>query len=186
MTRKITIGMVVAVACAGILSPAHAAPFPLNGTVAPHCSLGASSGPLTINTTVPADGKLDPALNGRTFSLTGVFCDAPSTIHLSATALRRSPPKTSVLNGQSQAANYTATATGWTTTAASVMTSETSPLGSTTVFTGSPRSQNTAKAGSITLTVTNFTTVVGDKGLGQKLVDGAYSATITISLTPGS
>jgi hypothetical protein len=189
MIRKIAIGLISAVACVGALSPAHAAPpanFAVNGNVQSHCSLGTSPGPLTVSTTVPASGKLDPALNGRTFNLSGLFCDAPSNIKVSATTLRRNPPKASVPNGQSQAANFTATATGWASTPATVTTTEVSPLGSATVFNGTPRSQSSAKSGSVTVTVNNFTTVVGPNGNGQKLVDGAYSSTITVSLTPGS
>jgi hypothetical protein len=189
MIRKISICLVAAAACTGAFSPLHAAPpssFPVTGRVASRCSLGSSSGSLLISTTVPSNGKLDPSLNGKTFTLTGVFCDAPSTIRLSATELRRSPPVDKVPNGQSEAANFTATVTGWSTTPATVTTSETSPFGSSTVFIGNPQSQPSAKIGNLTVTVNNFTTVVGQIGFGQKLIDGPYSATITVSLTPGS
>ena len=189
MIRKISICLVAAAACTGATSFVHAAPpsnFPISGHVASTCSLGSSTGSLIISTTVPSNGKLDASLNGRTFNLTGLFCDAPSTIKLSATELRRSPPVNKVPNGQSEAANYSATATGWSSTPATVTTTETSPFGSTTVFVGTPRSQPSAKIGNLTVTVNNFTTVVGPNGLGQKLIDGPYSATITVSLTPGS
>ena len=189
MIRRLSIGLVSVAASVGAFSPALAAPpktFAVTGNVASRCSLGSSPGPLTVTTTVDSNGKLDPTLSGRTFSLTGLFCDAPSSIKVSSTVLRRNPPNASVPNGQSQAANFTTTATGWTTTAASVTTAETSPLGSTTVYAGTPRSQTSPKAGSVTVTVNNFTTVVGPNGNGQKLVNGAYSATITVSLTPGS
>lgn len=188
MFRRTTIAIVV-FACAGAITPAHAAPpanFRVSGNVHSTCSLGTSSGSLLISTTVPSNGKLDTSLNGKTFNLSGLFCDAPSTIKLSATELRRSPPVDKVPNGQSEAANFTATATGWSSTPATVTTTETSPFGSTTVFVGTPRSQPSAKIGNLTVTVNNFTTVVGPNGLGQKLIDGPYSATITVSLTPGS
>jgi len=189
MIRKISICLVAAAACMGATSLVHAAPpstFPVTGRVASSCSLGPSAGSLLISTTVPSNGKLDPSLNGKTFNLNGLFCDAPSTIRLSATELRRSPPVDKVPNGQSEAANFTATATGWSSTPATVTTTETSQFGSTTVFVGTPRSQPSAKIGNLTVTVNNFTTVVGPNGLGQKLIDGPYSATITVSLTPGS
>ena len=90
MIRKISIGLVAAAAWAGALSPAHAAPTPKTFTVTGHvnssCSLGTSSGSLLISTTVPSNGKLNSALNGKTFNLAGLFCDAPSTIKLSATS----------------------------------------------------------------------------------------------------
>jgi hypothetical protein len=189
MIRKIPIGLTAAAAWAGALSSAHAASpktFTVTGHVTSTCSLGASTGSLLINTTVPASGKLDASVDGTSFALTGLYCDAPSSIRLSATALRRNPPNDKVPNGQSQAANYTATATGWSSTPAIVTTSEASPFGSTMVFTGTPRSQPSAKSGNLTVTVNNFTTVVGANGNGQKLMDGPYSATITVSLTPGS
>lgn len=190
--RVLSITIVSVFACAGWSRPAHAVPpspktFTVTGNVPSACSLGATpGGALTVSTTVDNNGKLDAALNGKSFTLNGLYCSAPSSITVRSTTLRRSPPQASVPTGQSQTANFTATATGWSTTAASVTTTETSPLGSTTVFSGTPRSQSSAKAGNITVTVNNFTTVVGPNGNGQKLVNGSYSATITVSLTPGS
>lgn len=189
MIQKFLVTLIAAAAWAGAISPAHAASpttFTVNGHVNSSCSLGSSTGSLLISTTVPANGKLDPSLNGRTFNLTGLFCDAPSTIRLSASALRRNPAVSKVPNGQSEAVNYTATATGWTSTPATVTTAETSPFGSTTIYTGAPLTQGAAKIGGLTVTLSNFTVVVGDKGNGKHLIDGNYSATITVSLTPGS
>ena len=74
MIRKVSIGLIAA-AWAGVVSPAHAAPTPKTFTVSGHvismCSLGTSTGSLLISTTVPSNGKLDTALNGKTFNLTG-------------------------------------------------------------------------------------------------------------------
>jgi len=190
VSGRITISLISAIACAGAITPAHAAPppakFPVSGKVNSTCSLGTGSGALLVSTTVPANGKLDPSLEGKTFTLSGLYCDAPSVIRLSATELRRNPPVDKVPNGQSQAANFTATAVGWSSIAASVTTGETSPSGSAAVFSGTPRLQSSAKTANLTVTVGNFTTVVGSNGNGQKLIDGPYSATITVSLTPGS
>jgi hypothetical protein len=118
--------------------------------------------------------------------LSKVVCDAPSLIALKATALRITVPKSSLPSGQSQTANFTATATGWSSSTASVTTAQTNPLGSTALYTGASQAQNAAKVGTITVTVNNFTTVVGPNGNGWKLIDGAYAATITVSLTPSS
>jgi hypothetical protein len=112
------------------------------------------------------------------------MCSGPSSIKVSAKALRRNPPNASVPNGQSQTANFTATASGWSNTAATVTTAETLPTGTTTTYTGAPQTQNSAKTGNIIVTVNNFTSVVGSNGNGSKLVDGPYSATITVSLSP--
>ncbi len=189
MTHKPIIALLPVLAWVGF-TPAHAAPqtrtFSVTGQVGSSCSLGTNSAPLTLATTVPTNGKLDTNLNGKTFTLTNAICSAPSSIIVRSTVLRRAPPNPSVPNGQSQAANFTATATGWSSTPATVTTAETSPLGSTTTYSGTARSQNTAKTGTITVTFSNFTTVTGPNGNGTKLVDGSYSATITVSLTPSS
>lgn len=188
MIKRIVIGLISAAAWVGTVSPAHAAPktFAVTGHVNSSCSLGSSNGSILIKTTVPANGKLDTSLNGTTFNLPGLFCDASSSINVSATELRLNPPVAKVPNGQSEAANFTATAAGWSSSAATVTTAETSPNGSTTIFAGIPRVQSSAKSGNLTVTVNNFTTVVGPNGNGLKLIDGSYSATITVSLTPGS
>lgn len=187
MIRLSAVGVILVSACAGAFSPVHAAPpasFPVTGSTQSHCSLGSATGPLVLTTTVASNGKLDPSLDGRTFTIAGVFCNSPSTIRVSATELRRTPPQGNVPPGHSQAANFTATATGWASTPATVTTTETSNLGSPTVFTGVARSQPAPKSGSITVTVNNFKTVGGTPGNSHKLVNGNYSATITISLTP--
>ena len=172
--------------------PAHAAPQPtsglynVKGLIASKCSLGASSGPITVTTNVDKNGKLDPSLNGRTFVITGVLCTTPSTIALKASALRINSPRAGLPNGQSQTANFTATATGWASVAATVTTAQTNPLGSPAVFTGASQAQNAAKVGTVTVSVNNFTPVVRSNGNGSKLIEGPYSGTVTISLTPSS
>lgn len=190
MARKFIICLIAA-ACAGAQLPAHAASpanFAVTGNIQSHCSLGNASGPLVLNTIVPSDGKLDPTLEGRTFPITGIFCDAPSTLRVSATALRLKTPRSSLSSSQSQTINFTATAAGWTPSAASVTTGETNPLGTTNFYTGAAKTQGAAKNGSITVSVTGFA-VVGAKGNSSnsaKPVDGAYSATIVVTLAPSA
>lgn len=167
-------------------SPSTQRTFIVSGRVAPACSLAASAPPLTITTTVDNNGKLDAGLEGKTFVLPGLYCSSPSTITVSATALRLTTPRASVPNGQSQTANFTAAATGWSPTAATVTTGETAPIGTTRSFAGTAQRQPVAKQGPITVTVRNFTPVTGSNGNGWKLVNGAYGATITISLSPAS
>ncbi|MFC4594400.1 hypothetical protein [Sphingobium tyrosinilyticum] len=139
---------------------------------------------MTISTAVGSNGKLDTSLNNKSWTISNVMCSGPSSIKVSAKALRRNPPNASVPNGQSQTANFTATASGWSNTPASVTTSETLPVGTGATFTSPAQTQNSAKAGNINVTVNNFTSVVGSNGNGSKLVDGPYSATITVSLSP--
>jgi len=178
--------MFAILACAA-LAPAHAAPQPstytVTGRVSSSCSLGSNNAPITISTTVAANGKLDTALNGKSWNISNVMCSGPSSIRVSAKALRRNPANATVPNGQSQTANFTATASGWSPTPASVTTGETLPAGTGAAYAGTPQTQNSAKAGNIVVTVNNFTSVTGTNGNGAKLVDGPYSATITVSLS---
>jgi len=189
MPRKIIIAVLPALAWVGV-TPAHAGPSPMSyrviGQVRPSCSLGANA-PFQLSTTVGKNGKLDTSqLQGVTFTLANAVCSAPSTIVVRATSLRLNTPQANVPNGQSQTVNFTATATGWSTTAASVTTLDASPLGTLTAYSGTPRAQNSAKLANITVGFNNFAVVAGSNGSGQKLLDGAYSATVTISLTPSS
>ena len=186
MARKVT-SMIAILACAE-LAPAHAAPqrssYAVTGQVASICSLGSNNAPITISTTIAANGKLDSSLNNKSWTISNVMCSGPSSIRVSAKALRRNPANASVPNGQSQTANFTATASGWSLTPASITTGETLPIGTGATYTSPAQTQNSAKAGNITVTVINFTSVVGSNGNGSKLVDGPYSATITVSLSP--
>jgi len=180
---------ILALACTG-LAPVQAAPvqrggvYAVTGKVAAACSLGSNTAPVILSTTVDKNGKLDPSLAGKTFRLADVMCDAPSRIALKATALRIVTPRSSVPNGLSQTANFTATATGWSPVTASVTTAQKDPLGSAAVFTGTGQAQNVAKSAPIVISVNNFTAVTGANGAGWKLIDGDYTATITVSLTP--
>ena len=194
MMRRTSIAVVAAATCAGSV-PAHAAPpsstgsYPVSGRINSTCSSGVSNGTIIITTTVPADGKLDPSLNGRTFTVSGAMCDSASLIQLNATALRRVPPVTKVPNGQSETTNFMATATGWSSSPATVITRESDPRGSNTVYQGTPQVLNSPKVGTITVSLSGFgdpNFVVGSKGLGFKLIDGNYSATITVILSPSS
>jgi hypothetical protein len=185
--RNSIIALVLIPVCAGLAS-AHAAPqrstYAVTGQVSSSCALGADVEPLTVSTTVGANGKLDTSLNNKSWTISNVMCSGPSSIKVSAKALRRNQPNASVPKGQSQTANFTATASGWSLTPASITTGETLPIGTGATYTSPAQTQNSAKAGNITVTVNNFTSVVGSNGNGSKLVDGPYSATITVSLSP--
>ena len=174
-------------ACAALM-PAHAAPqrstYAVTGRVSSSCALGTNIEPLIVSTTVGPNGKLDTSLNNKSWTISNVMCSGPSSIRVSAKALRRNPANASVPNGQSQTANFTATASGWSLTPASITTGETLPIGTGATYASPAQTQNSAKAGNITVTVNNFTSVVGSNGNGSKLVDGPYSATITVSLSP--
>jgi len=190
MTRNIIIAVLPLLAWVGA-APAHAGPsqttYRVSGRVQSSCSLGSNPAPLRLATTVGKDGKLNTTqLQGTTITLGNAMCSAPSSIVVRATSLRLSTPQTTIPNGQSQTVNFTATATGWSTTAASVTTSDAAALGTMTSYSGAARAQNSAKLANITVGFSNFSVVTGANGNGQKLIDGAYAATITISLTPSS
>jgi len=178
-------------ACAGLI-PAQAAPvrqttYTVNGKINSACSIPQTS-PLTLNTTVSSNGKIDPALSNVSWTIAGWSCNAASRISLSAKPLRLNPPKTSLTPSQSQAINFTARASGWTTADATVTTAETNPVGTGTTYTGVAQVQNAPRKGAITVRVSDFT-IAGAKGNSSntaKPVDGAYSATITVTLTPSS
>jgi Flp pilus assembly protein TadG len=84
--------------------------------------------------------------------------------------------------------NFTARASGWTTTDATVTTAEANPLGTGATYTGTPQLQNAARVSAITVRVGDFATPgsKGNSANNPKPVDGAYSATITVTLTPSS
>lgn len=185
-------GFIVAVlSCAG-LSSAQAAParqivYNVKGKINSSCSIPQSS-PLTLSTTISNSGKIDPALSNVSWTVAGWSCNAASRISLSAKPLRLNPPKTSLTPSQSQAINFTARASGWTAADATVTTAETNPLGTGTTYTGAAQIQNAPRKSAITVRVSDFATA-GTKGNSSntaKPVDGAYSATITVTLTPSS
>lgn len=188
MVRASLAALIMVTACVGF-APAHAAqPTPsgtydVRGSVQSRCSTGTSGGITSLETTVERSGRLPSNLDNRSFVLLGLMCSSASQIRVSATPLRRSPAFITISPGQSQTVNYTATASGWSPTAASVTTAMVSAIGADTVYVGAPQTLTTARAGSITVTVNNFSIVKGN-GNSSKLIDGHYSATITVSLTP--
>lgn len=173
-------------------APAAAAPrqvtYRVSGTVATLCSLGNQAAPISFSTVVPSNGKLDPNLSNLSWTLSGLYCDSASKISLKATALRLKPPRASLTPSQTQTVNFTATATGWTTSPATVKTAETSALGTGAAYTGTSQVQATARTGSITIKVGNFIASI-DKSQSAntaKPIDGSYSATISVILSPNS
>lgn len=187
--RRYIWGSAIILACAGVM-PAQAAPsrqgnFPVGGTVGGSCVMP-QAGPLTLSTVVPANGKLDPGLKNISWTLSGWSCNAGSRLSISARALRLNNPQTSLTPSQSQTVNFTARANGWTAADATVTTGESTALGSTALYTGTPQTQSAPRTGSIIVSVSNFivSTNKGSSANSAKLVDGAYSATIILTLTP--
>lgn len=174
--------------CVGVM-PAQAAPSSatqqVKGVVKGKCALP-STAPITVSTVVPANGKLDPGLANLNWTIAGLSCNAGSTISVTARALRLNAPLGSLSPSQSQTVNFTASASGWSSSPATVTTGETTALGSTTLYTGTPQTQIAPKSGTIIISVSNFivSTNKGSSANSAKPVDGAYSATIILNLAP--
>lgn len=171
--------------CAGVV-PAQAATsktVQVTGTVPNGCAVTMLN-PIILSTTVPANGKLDPTLEGRSWSVPNVACNNSTRISVTAKALRLNVPRASLTPSQTQTINFTARATGWSPTAAAVTTAETSPYGTGTAYSGTPQVQSQAKSAAVTITVSGFVPVTTQYNSAAKPVDGAYSATITISIVP--
>jgi len=191
MMKRGSFSFALFVTCAGIM-PAQAAPvrqatYAVKGKVVGSCEMPQAA-PLTLSTVVSNSGKIDPALSNMSWTLAGWSCNAASRITLSARALRLSPPLTKLTPSQAQAINFTARASGWTTADATVTTAETDPLGTGASYTGTAQVQNAPRKASIVVRVSDFVTA-GTKGGSSnnaKPVDGTYSATITVTLTPSS
>ena len=173
-------------ACAGAI-PAQAAPttttVQVTGTVPNGCSV-TQLNPTVLSTTVPANGKLDPTLEGRNWAVPNVSCNSPTRISVTAKALRLNVPKTSLTPSQTQTINFTARASGWSTAAAAVTTRETAPLGSGASYTGTAQVQPLAKSAMVTITVSGFVPVTTQSNSAAKPVNGPYSATITLAIVP--
>jgi hypothetical protein len=149
-----------------------------------------ATAPLTFSTTVPANGKLDPNLSNLNWTITGVACNSGSRISIAARSLRLNTPQTSLNPSQSQAINFTATASGWAASAATVTTGDTNPIGTANYYSGVAKTQLAPKTGGITVSVSGFE-VVATKGNGNssnsaKPLGGAYSATIILILAPST
>lgn len=187
--RKLMSSIAVVLTCAGVMpaqaAPASVGPYPVSGKVNGSCQMP-STAPLSFSTVVPANGKLDPALSNLRWTITGISCNTSSSISVSARSLRITNPRTSLNPSQSQAINYSATASGWASVDATVTTADATPLGTTTLYSGTARAQNTPKAGTVIVSVSNFV-VSGTKGNSlnnAKPIDGTYNATIILTLAP--
>ena len=189
MMRRSFQVMGIIFACAGSLPAQAASPrqgtFTVKGKLNGSCVLPQTA-PLTLSTTVPASGKLDPALSNASWTIAGLTCNSGSQITVSARSLRLNVPRTSLAPAQSQTVNFTAKASGWASSDANVTTGETTALGSTMLYAGTPKTQNAPKTGTIIVSVSNFvvSTNKGSSANSAKLIDGAYSATIILTLTP--
>lgn len=151
--------------------------FPVIGTVPAICSAGTLVGGnstfdlgVLINTTT---GFLRNDLSAPNKVLSGAFCNASSTIGITATPLAATNFTATPPAGFSRAVNYTATASGWTTTPASFVTG----AGSNTAAT---QSRPTPFTGDITVGISAFATVGGNTL--RPVADTSYTGLVTVTL----
>lgn len=151
-------------------------PLPVTGNVPALCAGGAVQGGDTvfglgvlIDT---ATGLLRTDLSAPDKIVAGSFCNAQSTITVTATPLTAQSFTGTPPAGFTNGVNFTATASGWTTTAAATTTGAgANPAAS--------QSRNSAFSGNITVGVSNFQPAGGAL---RPLADPAYQGSVTITL----
>lgn len=155
--------------------------FPVIGTVPPICSAGTLVGGnstfdlgVLINTT---NGFLRTDLTAPDKVLSAAFCNAASTISITATPLAATNFTATPPSGFSRAVNYTATASGWTATAASFTTGAGSNAAAT-------QSRPTPFTSDIIVGISAFSTV-GGTAL-RPVADTSYTGLVTVTLAVAS
>lgn len=151
--------------------------FPVTGFVSRVCALGAITGgdaTYALGSLIDAGtGFLSGTLSAPAKVLTGSFCNAPSTVSVSATPLTASGFVGPAPAGFSGIVDYTATASGWSTTAASFA----SGAGANAAAT---QPASTANASTINVAIGTFATR-GGAGL-RPLASTAYAGQVTLTL----
>ena len=151
--------------------------MPVTGNVPALCSLGANAGtgsfPLgvLIDTTT---GKMRTGLSAPAQSITGSWCNSPSTISISATPLTSVNSIAVPPTGFSRTLNYTATASGWTLAA--------SPASFTVgaaANASASQAVTSAITGPISVAISNIVPVGSDPFL---VADTSYLGTITVTI----
>ena len=118
-------------------------------------------------------GFLSPSLSAPPKTLTGAFCNAGSTIDISATPITAQTVGGSPPSGYSDAVDFTATASGWTTTPAVFSTS-------TGADAQASQTRPTAFAGNIVVSIGDFSTAGGPL---RMVADPVYQGSVTLTLT---
>jgi hypothetical protein len=184
MMRPNLISIVLGCALAGVASASLAATsassgaIPVSGTVTTFCtvgSLGAQTDVFDMGIlTDTATGLLRPDLGPVSKTLNGATCNVESAISVIATPMLSQDFTGVAPTGFSRSVDYTATASGWTSSPATFVTSQTNNPNDTKI-------QPAAHSGSITVTLSDFTTT---GGATLRLVsDPNYMGAITVTLT---
>lgn len=146
------------------------------GSVPALCSSGAISGGTSVfDLGVLIDtstGYLLPSLSAPSKTLSGAFCNAQSTITISAAPMTAQNQSGPVPNGFTNGVDFVATASGWTTAAASTSTSaSTQP--------NAVQQQPSPRAADIVVSLSTFTA----RGGNLRLVsDEEYRGSVIVTL----
>ena len=149
--------------------------MPVTGNVPILCSVGILSGQGSFplgNLIDNATGKMRQGLSAPDQTITGSWCNAPSTVSISATQLAAQTFTTTPPAGFSRTLNYTATASGFSALPASFTTGSTSNTTATRSVTGPITAP-------IIVAVSNVTPVGTDPFL---VADTSYLGIVTVTL----
>ena len=174
--------LVLAVAAASVGSTAfaqstsQAGPLPVTGDVPAVCAAGAVSGGdnvfavgILIDTTT---GFLRNDLSAPSKTLAASFCNARSTISITATPMTAQSATGAAPTGFTNAVDYSASASGWTATAATTNTGS-------GVNAGATQTRDTAFAGDIVVSLSNFAPAGGAL---RPVADPEYRGAVTVTL----
>lgn len=157
-------------------STSQAGPLPVTGNVPAVCAAGAVSGGdnvfavgVLVDTT---SGFLRTDLSAPDKTLAASFCNARSTISISATPMTAQSAVGAAPAGFTNAVDFTAVASGWTATAASTSTGA-------GVNTSATQSRDTAFAGDIVVSLSDFAPAGGAL---RPVADPEYRGTVTVTL----
>jgi hypothetical protein len=186
-TKTYLIGLIAALGVSVYVAPAFAqeAPptsptvinFPVTGFVNRLCAIGAISGgngTFAVGNLIDGTtGFLSTTLSAPSKTVTGSFCNAPSTVAISATPLTATGFVGAAPSGFTSTVDYVATAAGWSPTSASFGT------GAAT-NTAALQPATSANAGTITVSIGTF---ASRGGVGVRPVAAtAYNGQVTVTL----
>jgi hypothetical protein len=179
----------IAAISAGVLASGFGAPlmaqeaapttitFPVTGFVTRLCAIGAvtgGNGTYSLGSLIdPTTGLLSSALAAPSKVVSGSWCNAPSTINVTATQLTATGFTGAPPSGFTSTVDFTANASGWSTAPASFTTGAASNAGAT-------QSASSATAGAISIGIGSFA-ARGGAGL-RPVAATAYSGQVVLTL----
>lgn len=179
MIRNLAFVITLAMACAGF-TPAQAAPpvprtgtFPATGTVGNKCDFPSAS----LAALVRSNGTYALSITNGALTVK-LLCNYATTVsvQLKATSLHTS---TAAVAGETQAVNYTATATPWSTNPF-VTTNDVLNGPGTAIYSGIARTSAGPVSTTLTIGIATFTYPTGST---KSVKNANYTSTITVALS---